>query len=228
MKNWLLLTFITLPVIFTQAQFLQTSDNAVLREKEYVSIEGSPYLFKEWKTGSITDQAGSVTDNILIRYDSYRDEIQFMRDGKTLVAAAATAREFKFNFLEPESESVVTATFRNGFQIEGYSDKNYFQVIYDGEMKVLKKIKTVFNQETVNSYGTNEVVKKFSRTENDFLWKNGEAVKLGKHRKDLLTHFGEYEDEMKNFVKKNKFNVKSDVDLMLVMTEYERLLKAGK
>lgn len=220
--------FFTLLSFHLNAQFLQTSDNAVLREKEYVLIEGSPYLFKEWKSGSITDQAGSVTADLMIRYDSYRDEIQFMREGKTLVAAAATAREFTFKYLEEESESMVTTTFRNGFSIEGYNEKNYFQVIYDGEIKVLKKIKTVYNQETVNSYGTNEVVKKFTTTENDFLWKNGEAVKLAKNRKDLLSHFGDYEAPMKSFVKQNKLSVKDDAHVQLIMIEYERLVKAGK
>jgi hypothetical protein len=215
--------FLLLLSFSLNAQFLQTSDNAVLREKEYISIDGSPYLFKEWKSGSITDMSGFVTENLMVRYDTYRDEVQFMREGKTLVAS--TVREFKFQYLDQESQSISHLTFRNGFRIEGFNERNFFQVIYDGEVKVLRKIKTVFTQETVNNYGTNEVVKKFTTSETDFLWKDGQAIKLGKNRKGLLSHFGDHEEALKSLVKKNKLSVSKDSDLKVIMAEYESQLK---
>jgi hypothetical protein len=222
----LLIVFGLILGISVKAQFLTAAGagNNVLRETQYVGVDGSPYLFNEWKNGAILERTGQLSENMMIRYDSYRDEVQFLKDGRTLVVEPAIASGFSFLILNEETKRIENILFRNGFTVDGYTKLNYFRVVYDGKVKFLKKIKTGYIDETVNNFGTNEQVKKFVTTEEEFLLKaDGSAVKIGKGRKDLLTHFGDSSGQMKTFIKENKLNLKSESDLIRVLEKFESL-----
>lgn len=202
---------------------LSGSGNSVLRETEYSSVDGSPYFFKDFKMGGILDKSGKLSDNLLVRYDSYRDEIQFLRDEKTLVIEPALAPEFYVMSQESEGKGVAKLVFRNGFKIDGFTERNYFQVLHDGDSKFLKRIKTSYVEEIVNNYGTNEQVKRFVRTELYFFILSGESKPITKARKDIHLLFGDSSSVIKNFIKENKLSVKNDADLVKVLRKFDEL-----
>lgn len=220
-----LLAGLLVSAVQLQAQFLQAagSGNGVLRETTYTQIEGSPYYFKDWKLGSITDANGKTTDKLMLRYDKFRDEVLYLQDGKTMAVTQDYAKSFAFLTVNEETNAVENAMFKNGFTIEGYTKKNYFFVIYEGKSNYLKKYKTSYYEETVNNFGTNEQVKKFMNTEQEFFVSHDNTATPIKNRKEILGLFGSYTESIKSFIKANKLNVKSDTDLAKIMAKYDEL-----
>lgn len=208
-----------------QAQFLRAAGagNSVLRETTYTQIDGSPYYFKDWKMGAITDVNGKTTDKIMLRYDMYRDEILYLQDGKTMAVLQDFARSFSFVNVNEETNAIETILFKNGFTIDGYTKKNYFFVIYDGKVDYLKKFKTSYLEETVNNFGTNEQIKKFTHSEQEFFIAADNTATPIKNRKEILSLLGNHADAIKAFIKSNKLNVKNDNDLAKVLAKYDEL-----
>jgi hypothetical protein len=206
------------------SQFLQAAggSNSVLREVQYKSVEGTPYLYEDFKNGGIRDKKGMLSENMLIRYDGYRDEVQFLKDGKTLVVEPSLASEFYFLVLNPETKLVENMVFKNGFTIDGFTNLSYFQVVYDGKVKYLRKIKVNYLEENVNNYGTNEVKKRFQRSDSEFIIRNGQAIPVAKARKDFISKYGN-QALVKAFIKENKLNIKSDTDLGKVLRRFDDL-----
>ncbi len=225
MKRVFILFVCLIKISFSGAQFLSATGagNGVLLETKYSSVEGSPYLFGDWKNGSIKDRSGVLSENLMIKYDSYRDEIQFLKDGRTFVVEPANASEFYFTILDQNSNSVERIIFKNGFTIEGFTLLNYFQVLYEGKITYLKKVKTNYLEETVTSYGTNEQVKKFTRTEFEFMIRNGKVIPIGRNRKDFLSNFSDQESQIKAFIKTNKLSIKNDKDLAEILSRIDEL-----
>lgn len=197
--------------------------NNVLRETTYTQIEGSPYYFKDWKMGAVTDVSGKVTDKMMLRYDMYRDEVLYLQDGKSYAVAQEYARSFSFVVVNEQTSAIENATFKNGFTIEGYTKKNYFYVIYSGKAHYLKKFKTSYLEETVNNFGTNEQVKRFMQSEQEFFVAHDNTATQIKNRKEILSLFGTLNDQMKGYIKSNKLNVKNDNDLAKILAKYDEL-----
>lgn len=225
--NKSILSFIFLVVMLNgQAQFVTGvgSGNSVLKETEYTSVDGSPYFYDDWKSGAIRDKSGKLSENLMIRYDSYRDEVQFLKDGRTLVVEPSLASEFYFVILNDETKKVESLFFKNGFSVDKYSPLNYFQIVYEGKAKFIKKVKTAYIEETVNNFGTNEQVKKFVTSEEEFFIKSdGTVHPINKSRKDLIPLFGESANGVKAFIKENKLYLKNDTDLVKVLRKFEEL-----
>jgi len=225
MKRVFILFLCLLKISFSGAQFLSATGagNGVLLETKYSSVEGSPYLYSDWKNGSVKDRNGVLSENLMIKYDSYRDEVQFLKDGRTFVIEPANASEFHFTILDENSNAIERLTFKNGFTIDGFTLLNYFQVLYEGKITYLKKIKANYLEENVTSYGTNEQVKKFVRTELEFMIRDGKVLLIGRNRKDFLSNFSDQESQIKSFIKTNKLSIKNDKDLAEILSRIDEL-----
>lgn len=198
-----------------------------LKETKYVDVQGSPYLYDDWKNGAILDKSGNLSENIMIRYDGYRDEVQFVKDGKNLVVEPAVAKEFYFVLLNEASGNVARELFRNGYDIVGYNKNNYFNVKYDGTSKFLRKIKIAYMEEVVSNYGTNEQVKRFDRKEIDYVVINGVSLELSKSRKEVMDYFHQHKASMQSFIKQNKLKLKDDNDLIKILKKYDSLVEGS-
>lgn len=206
-----------------QVMVMKGAGNAVLRETQYTSVDGSPYLFDDWRTGAIKEKNGAITDNIMVRYDAYRDEVQFIRDGKKIAVAPELAVEFYLVETDAQTGRHRNLLFKNGFSVEEYPNTAYFNVLYDGHTKYLRKFKINYLEQTVSNYGTNELVKRFVPDESEFLVINGKAVEIKGSRKKILDYFGDKAAAVKKEMKDKNLSLKEDIDLISVLTIYDRL-----
>jgi hypothetical protein len=209
--------------LFGQIQNLGGAANTVLREKDYIAVDGSPYLFEDWRNGNIKYQS-TITEDLQIKYDCFRDEVQFLRDGKSYAVESGSVQEFEFKFYDKEQSTVQRLVFRNGFTVEGYKKLGYFNVLYDGKTKFLRKVKVDYIDEMVSTYGTEEKRKKFSRKEFYYiLTSDGRAIPLKGNRKGVVTLFGPKEAEMSGYTKENKLDLKDNEDMIKVLARFDSL-----
>ena len=134
-----------------KAQFIQNISD--LKGKPLVEnlssdISGSPYLLDDWSKGTV-EQGNKVSyKDVDLKYNLYKDELFFKnpKDGSMLgfvlpVAGFSLAIKDKLEI------------YRNGFpDIDNFTSKSYYQVLFDGGIKlVLKSTKTLIEIKPYNS-----------------------------------------------------------------------------
>jgi hypothetical protein len=213
--------------IASQAQISNVpgAGNEVLREKKYTDVEGSPYLYPDWKSGSVTDKNGKSFPNTLIKYDAYKDVVEINQEGTVLVLSNNLYPTFTISFAEANSNKVIKHTFRSGYdRVPGFGSNVYFEVLGQGEMVVLKKYDVKFIEEVTNNYGTAAQVKRFQRAEKYFLIKNGQAaVEVKLNTKSVLAAIGDKQAELEKYISKEKLKLKNEGDLLALLAYYESL-----
>jgi hypothetical protein len=199
--------------------------NSVLRSSSYIDVQGSPYLYDDWKPGSITTREGKITENLLLLYDCYKDQLQTMQNGNVLLLDAASNPEFSFLGFDTKEGTMVPVQFKNGYTAENFTKLNYFQVLYEGETSLLKKPTVKFVEEVTNNYGTNDKIKRFAKAEVYFVSdkEKSKLVELGRGRKELYAFFGSKSNEMKSYIKSKKLSIKKDEDLIEVLKHFDSL-----
>ena len=95
----LLLIVSCVSLVKGQLTNIQGLDNVVIRTKKYEDIKGSAYLYPIWNSGTLTDKNGKVYSNLLLKYDSYKDQVELNQDGQIMEVGALNYPKFTLSFL---------------------------------------------------------------------------------------------------------------------------------
>ncbi|HRJ29979.1 MAG TPA: hypothetical protein PLV21_18170 [Cyclobacteriaceae bacterium] len=196
--------------------------NEVIRIKKYADIEGSPYLYNDWKAGTITDNTGKVYSNVLLKYDAYKDVLEINQDGSILQLNTKQYPNFSISFADGSTNKVIKHFFKSGVsQITDYPPTIYFEVLNDGPITVLKKYDIKFIEEVVNSYGTAAATKRFQRGEKYFVVIEDKAVEFKLNNKSFLSACGERMTDIDKIINQRKIKLKNEADLIALLQFYE-------
>jgi len=194
--------------------------NEVMRENKYVDYEGSPYLYPSWKPGIITDKTGKTYDNQQLKYNSYKDQVEINQEGNQIVLNSSLYYKFVFILIDENSNKTMHRVFQSGYKIDNYTEKDYFEVLYDGSVKFLKKVKTEFMEENVNSYGSGGQIKRFLTKERYFIINRaGVASELRINKKSLIEAMGDDKESVARYIENNKVKVKSEIDILFILRQ---------
>jgi hypothetical protein len=212
MKKSLLCLGLILGTIVAQAQgmFIQDINGRPIFENGYTEIEGSPYLKDAWARGTVKAKHNGKTYELAkMRYDAYKDELEYEENEKA------------YRFSGEITEFATTdGVFRNGFPVfESLTARSFYQVVYDGKVKLLKR--TVARVQTEKLYSSATQTKRFVKEEFLYLLKNGVFTRLKKDKKALLEALGEKQDELEAFIKDQKLKLSKEEDILRVLEKYE-------
>lgn len=222
----------TLPVVLillfkgtllAQIVNLPGTANALVREAAYTSIEGTPYFNHDFQRGTLQTKSKNYSD-IYIRYDCYKDEIQFQQNEVAMIASPSEVIGFSFNALNKEAGEITGLMFKNGFVVDGYTPLAYFRVVYDGKTKYLRKYTVEYVEAASNTYSNPDGAKRFDRKDREYvLFSDGKSFELKGNRRALLEQFGKHESALSQFIKQNKLNLKVEKDLITVLQKFDEL-----
>ena len=212
-KIWPLFLFwvLLLSALIGQAQqvILKDLNGRPIFENSYLSVEGSPYLREEWSAGLIKAKSNGKTYEMpKMRYDAHKDEIEYDQVGKL----------FRFTATEISEFSTGEGTFRAGFPAIGnLTPKNFYQVLYDGRVKLLKRIYLAI--QTERPYNSATTTQRFVREDALYLLKNnGEILRFKKDINALLDALGtEKQTDLEAFIKVNKLKISKEEDLVRIL-----------
>lgn len=197
----------------SRAQFLQDIQGRVINEQSYTDIIGSPFFNNEFINGKVVLNNGDKYDNVPLKYSSYTDELFFKnpKDGALL------------SFVLPvKSFELLGRNYLNGLpNVDNFTDKTFYQLIFDGKVKLLVK-----NQKTIlenKPYNSATVEKKFEESVFYYAFKDGKMQRFKPSKKDLLETFADKSTEIDAFLKKEKVDFKSNDDLAKVFEYYSSL-----
>jgi hypothetical protein len=184
--------------------------------KYFNRIEGDQFLFSSDLLPGVVTISGKSFGNINIRYDIYNDEIltpvnnwAFLQINKEKVDS--------FNFFF-HNKVFHFANIRQD-SLEGI--KGYVNVLYKGETSLYVKYK-----KEIDHFAVENKFDKFYETHIIYLVKDNIAYPITGKR-DLLRISGEYQVQIKNFIKKSKLKIskKKPESFIPVVAFYESIYR---
>ncbi|WZL87898.1 hypothetical protein VS868_09775 [Salinimicrobium sp. 3283s] len=221
MKFWLVLCLFIAPSLLLTAQNINLPTeyirNTIGGEKTLpVNIQGSPYPTEEFQHGTVNILDKSFTT--LVRYNALSDAFEIKDPtGEITTLLRRPDITVELNGSDYEIEYFIDD--------DGNRRQGYFQKFNDGDAVFLKR-RGVIKQDAVkatSSYGRDKPAS-LDHYEKYFL-KNGDspAEEVRLKRKDILRQLNN--EEVEQFVKKHKFKLKKESEVIQTLEYYNSLNK---
>ncbi len=173
------------------------------RSLSYDEIIGSPYINKNFSLAKVADDYEKAP----ARYNTYKDEIEFQKDGTTL----ALPNDPKFSRIEFYSPKATLVRLDSKDELSGY----FFELV-GGKNALYKKIKTKFIDAVPaqNSYATDRPAS-FKTLDPVYYIKTEKGiVKKAKNLKEITEQLPDKKEAIEGFVKSNKIKFNNEADLI--------------
>ncbi|MFZ4930937.1 hypothetical protein [Chryseobacterium sp. Mn2064] len=168
------------------------------RGLKYEEITGSPYYTTEFQSAKVAENF----DKVPVRYNSYKDEVEFQKEGKPMVLP----KESAYSRIEIASPKNTLVLVKTNDDLDGY----FFELV-NGKNKLYKKVKTKFNDAVpaANSYASDKAAF-FKNLDPVYYIQTAEYgfIKKPKKLKDILEFFPSKKEAIETYAKSNdiKFN----------------------
>ncbi|KLT64684.1 hypothetical protein [Pedobacter sp. BMA] len=215
----LLFLFLVIFIFFeSQAQVYRNvvmgGDRMTIRSKRSDSdLQGSPYLFGDWQKAIVQFAPGTEPASAEIKYDLLDD---------LLVLKGTDGGEYEFK--DQPKEFLISGTkelYKNGFvPVDKFTDKTFYNVIYDGKAKFLKKVSKVILES--KGYNTASVEKKVADETAYYLVKEDNKPVKVKNEKSIIAFLGKA-DQLLKYIKENRLDLKSNDGMIKLLTFYDTL-----
>ena len=209
-----------------QLQNIQGAGNEVLKKNKYDDIEGSVYLYEDWRSGSMVDSKGNIFPNLFLKYDAYKGNLELNKSGVTIVVDKLNHPSFTISYIDEIDKTIKTETFKNGISnLPNVDVGEYFQVLIDGKIELIKRIKTSILEENSTTYGGQTKTKRFVKKVTYFFRPDGNSkfIELGISKKSIISSIPGYETIIKTDLSKRK--MKTEADLVFILNYCSENLK---
>jgi len=215
MKRFLLSIFTTCILTSTDAQlqvpavriFLEDVEGRPLKLKGIDEVEGSPFLYEDWKKGSVTFNQGSVLSGVDLKFALFGNQL-FFRKEEEMLEFTLPVKEFQIHTSNTQSR-----LFRSYYPtIAENTSKTFYEVVVDGKIQLLK----VINREVKDHKSYNEPVKKrFLDKETWYMFiPDGTIHFLKRDKESLKALLPEQAEKIEKAIKEKNLKLKKDEDII--------------
>ncbi len=182
-------------------------------EADYLPETGM-YLEPGWMPGYVVLKDESILEGIMLRYDIYNQQFQFVRNGDTLA------------FANPhELASIQIGDHRfiySGYQIKEASGVGYFEVLSGGDCQLLVRRKVAYHLSPGAKPRLDEDL--YVRECEYYVMKGDSPAKpVRACRKSVLCAFSDKQDQIRAFIEDNELKMKTCDELKQVVAFYNSL-----
>lgn len=204
------------PVILQDMAMLQEqgTTGGATRPSGISSFETGIYLEPGWTNGQVMLGDESVIDNVLMRYDIYHQQLQFIREKDTL--AFSKPEEMKYFMLD--DKKMIYAEFENNNII----GKSFFEVLSDGYCQLLlhRIVKYHLKSDDISDQTDDLYIRECKY----YIIKDSNvATPVRACKKSVLCAFKDKEDQVRDYMKNNKLKMKTCDQLKEVVDFYNSL-----
>jgi len=188
-----------------------------------VNKEGSIYYAEDWLSGSLVSKDNQKFEGIKFKYNLKNQTIIVQLDeNQVKVVKPETIQEFEFT---DEAGNLRTFENTDKYELEDIDTKGFVEVLHKGDFNliyrhsILVKTSDSLGYGTVNSNAETKYLKKI-----DLLCSSEDKgfTKIN-NRKSILAFFGDKENLMNAYMKKNKVKLKEYNSISGLLTYYKSL-----
>jgi hypothetical protein len=186
----------------------------------YDNIEGTPFLNDRFVKGSLVTTDSIMFKNVPLRYNIFKDEMEFKFGEGDPPRIIGNPRSFLFFYLEDQTFTYLTFIENNK------PGQGYFEVLNQGQCQLLLRRQTAYAEpEKARGYIESRPAR-FEQRRNAYYLKFGKqlpgAVNL--NRRDVLRAFGDKQEEIAGYAKENKLSFRNLEDLIKITRYYNLLI----
>jgi len=215
-KFTIIFTLIQLFICFNllgQPQYYDSWKDALL-PSEADNVKGTPYLFEQWQKGYIYTVAGDSMQTMQINFNGLTGAFEVKEKGRQIQANIKHHNKVK-----------IYGADRNRVFINHPEDDNlqYNEVLYESnKFKLLKTFAVIIREKTASNYNGSSKEKYFTKSTDYFLVKDNDRTEVKRKSKFFEQYF--MDKNLKNYIKKNKLDLKKDRDLTKLLQHAEARL----
>ena len=186
-------------------------------------VMGTPFLDINFVNGEIGVSDSIILTDLPIRYNAYKDQMQFISTGDTL----GVQPSYLLNYVRIGNTYFIFSLIYDKYSKE--FTKGYFQLLAGDKVKLLlRHQKTLKYDAYVTSYMGGGGDKKYHFIDKKaYYTKSGReaALKLSRSRKGVLNAFPEQREEMAKYAEENGLSFRKETDLIRLFDHYNTLVR---
>lgn len=183
-------------------------------------VTGSPYLTDKFLKGKILINRNSTTKSLYLRFNTYKNQVEFVRGKKVMLTNSDKIKGFKI--LTQEGKPII---FKNGFKNidNDISSNTFLRIIHSGKIKLLAHHGATLLKD-VASYGSADKKNRYQNFVNYYIEDiNGDFHKVKLNENDILSAIGDHRDELKSFANTHNLDFQNLQDLNKILSQYEKI-----
>lgn len=190
-------------------------------ENKYSDINGSAYLFPEFKYATIVLTDGRQYTNVKARLNLVEHEVNFIAsNGEEGYIGKGMVHTISFN--DTTKQGIKTFSFQTGFpKTDNQTVIHFYQVLANGKIALVKSIAKNI-EERINEL-SGEKSKEFAVRENLYLQLGGELKRIKKEASFFLTNLSDQKELVNQYFNSNKVNFKNEDQLIALINYYNSL-----
>lgn len=204
-----------------RAQGVMTSNQGTpFTSQVYAEVNGSPYLASKWATGNVALKSGEIYKSVEIKYDQVGDQLLFKADNGDSLLFAQPVHEFELPVTE--KGKTTNSNYRNGFPaVNGNTAINFYEVINDGKVKILKRTKK--NIQSHKDYSSANMINDINTNITYYILKDNAMILIKPGSKTILDALSDKSAEVGKYIKDNNLDARQDADLGKIFAYYNSL-----
>lgn len=191
-------------------------------DSRYQGMKGHPFVKNAWENAQIVSVDGKVYQDVPLKYDVYSNlAVVKNSKGDSIITEVLNIQEFTFK--SSKMTFVKEPLLDNSDNIKNYG-KLYEQLYKGNKVALLKNHRKVLLQaDYQGGYSANRRYDELVEEYDYFLKKTGTIEKIKLNEKNLLKSLSDKEKELKEFLKKEKLNLKTEAGVLRLLQYYETL-----
>ena len=190
-------------------------------ENKYADINGSAYLFPDFKFATIELADGRKYANVKARLNLVEHEVNFIAsNGEEGYIGKGMVKSFLIN--DTTRQGIKTYSFQTGFsKTDNQTVIHFYQILASGKIALVKSINKNI-EERLNEL-SGEKSKEFAVRENLYLLIGGELKRVKKEASFFISAMEDKKELVSQFISSNKLNFKTEDQLLRVVEYYNSL-----
>jgi len=193
--------------------------NSMVPTRSAKVVTGTPYLTEQFLKGKIILNSHSTTKALYIRFNTNKNQVEFVRGKKIMVTDPNKIDGF--NILTQEGKPII---FKNGFHtdIDDISGNTLLRIIHEGKIKLLAHHGSTLLK-NLASYGSADEHMRYQSYVDYYLVIDGKFHKVKLSEKNFLNTLGDHKSDLKNYANSNHLSFKNFNDLDMILNHYEKI-----
>ncbi len=190
-------------------------------ENKYADVNGTPFYNPEYRYANIILQKGRSFNSIKTKINLESQQVNFVSaNGVECYMEAGVVREV--NYEDTSATGIQKIVFKSGFPpVDRQGQSHFYRVLVDGNCSLLKAIIKHVGERKNELSG--EVAKDFEKTEEYYLYVNGQIKRVKKDKEFILNMLSNKKEQVSQFITDKKINIKNTEQLLALVNYYNTL-----